>query len=137
MDFQPAYRIAAGRFVVLETDAGRVIGLKAERRGKDHVNHFLLPLEPLTGRDQMTLTYLDPEQALIPMDGIGLSFADCGDGAIEVGEAVGLDGEQWIKVLDIPSSQRLYSYVNVVDGAVRSRIEQRGYGRMTWRLERI
>ena len=49
-----AESVSDGHFVLYR----KMIGLKAVRHGKDHVNHYFLPLE-LSPEKQMTVTYLD------------------------------------------------------------------------------
>jgi len=104
MDTLPAWRIEAGRFVFAELDGVRTLCLKAERQGKDHVNHFLVALEPLPRRDAMGLCYLDPDQPLSPAEGFSLTFtASAGDA--QVGDVLETEAGLWLKLLDAQSSQ--------------------------------
>lgn len=133
-----AYRVSAGRFVIAEGDSNRVICLKAEREGKDHINHFLVPLDPVSDRRALRLIYLDPEQLLLPLDGLSFAFTPGTDGeAAQIGDALTVGEDTWLKVLDDPASQRLYSYVDLASGQVRPRMERQTHRLAHWRIERL
>jgi len=136
MDSLPAWQVNAGRFVFAELDGIRTLCLKAERQGKDHVNHFLVALEPLARRDAMGLHYLDPEQMLFPADGFSLTFAPA-NGEAEVGDVLGTEAGLWLKLRDAVSSQRLYCFVNLAEGRIKPRLERHQYQKLEWRLQRI
>ena len=130
---RPAAAIAAGSFVLAELDGCRVLCLKAERRGKDHVNHFLVPLDPVPDRRALTLAYADPEAAVEPVDGISLVLTEApGDGAPEVGDAFAVSGGTFLKLVDRPLSQRLHAYVDLATGEVRPRMDRRAGRRLVW-----
>lgn len=137
MDSRPAYEINAGQWVIAELDGIRTLCLKAERVGKDHVNHFLVPLEPRGDRRQLRLHYLDPEQPLHPTDGYHLSFTPQDGTDIEPGCALSVDGTIWLKLLDLPSSQRLYCYVDMASGQIRPRMERGKCRPLQWHLQII
>lgn len=134
----PAYRVAAGHLVLTPWQAGRLLALKAERQGKDHVNHFLVPLDPWPDRRSMRLLYLDPETALLPVAGMALAFSPRADGdGPEVGDAIDTGSATWLKVLDDPQSQRLFCYVEVGSGLVRPRMERHAHRTLVWRMDRL
>lgn len=136
MDSLPAWQIDAGRFVFAELDGARTLCLKAERQGKDHVNHFLVPLDPLPRRDAMGLCYLDPEQPLCPADGFSLSFTAT-EGEAQVGDVLETEAGLWLKLLDAQSSQRLYCFVNLAQGQIKPRLDRHRHQKMDWHLQRI
>ncbi|OJX77462.1 hypothetical protein [Magnetospirillum sp. 64-120] len=136
MDTLPAWRIEAGRFVFAELDGVRTLCLKAERQGKDHVNHFLVALEPLPRRDAMGLCYLDPDQPLSPAEGFSLTFtASAGDA--QVGDVLETEAGLWLKLLDAQSSQRLYCFVNLAQGQIKPRLDRHRHQKLDWHLQRI
>lgn len=137
MESRPAHEITAGQWVVAELDGIRTLCLKAERVGKDHVNHFLVPLDPVADRRQLRLHYLDPEHGLFPTDGYHLSFTAQDGADVETGDALNVDGFVWLKLLDLPSAQRLYCYVNMTDGQVRPRMERRQSRPLRWHVQTI
>lgn len=138
MESRPAHEIDAGRLVLAELDGIRTLCLKAEREGKDHVNHFLVPLEPVAERGQLRLHYLDPEDRLQPTDGYHLTFSAGQDHPdLQPGDALEVDGSLWLKVFDLPSAQRLYCYVDMACGQVRPRMERRHSRPMQWQVQTI
>lgn len=136
MDCLPAWQVDAGRFVFAELDGARTLCLKAERQGKDHVNHFLVALDPLLRRDAMGLHYLDPEQPLSLADGFSLAF-DATVGEAQVGDVLATEAGLWLKLRDAASSQRLYCFVNLADGRVKPRLDRHRHQKLSWRLQRI
>ncbi|MBI2239245.1 MAG: hypothetical protein HYU59_00420 [Magnetospirillum gryphiswaldense] len=136
MDTLPAWRIEAGRFVFAELDGVRTLCLKAERQGKDHVNHFLVALEPLARRDAMGLCYLDPDQPLSPAEGFSLTFT-ASAGEAQVGDVLETEAGLWLKLLDAQSSQRLYCFVSLAQGQIKPRLDRHRYQKLDWHLQRI
>lgn len=138
MKTAPAFRVAAGQFVIAEVAGNQTICLKAERAGKDHVNHYLIPLDPLTDRRQLRLHYLDPEHEIGPVEGVSFAFDSLTEQtAAEIGDVLSRDGALWLKLLDDPAAQRLYCYVELGSGQIRPRMERHQYTALNWRLERI
>ena len=134
----PAWQVAAGHFVVADIDGARTLCLKAERQGKDHVNHFLVPLEPLPPPDRLELLYLDPEQPLHPTAGYGFAFDPADGDEAAIGDALALDdGQVWLKLRDAASSQRLFCYVELTSGRVRPRLERHRHQLLHWRVAPI
>ena len=132
-DRRPAATIAAGSFVVAELEGRRVLCLKAERRGKDHVNHFLVPLAPVPDRRTLALAYTDPDAAIEPADGVSLALADAAEeGPPEIGDAFAAAGATYLKLADGPQSQRLHAYVDLSTGQVRPRMDRHAVRRLVW-----
>lgn len=136
MDSLPAWQVDAGRFVFADLDGERTLCLKAERHGKDHVNHFLVVLDPVAQRDAMGLHYLDPEQNLCPAEGFSLTFAPA-SGEAQVGDVLETEAGLWLKLLDAASSQRLYCFVNLAEGRIKPRLERHRHQKLVWNLQRI
>lgn len=135
---RPACEIPGGRLVGAAIGGVSALCLKAERAGKGHVNHYLVPLEPLaSGLRGMRLVYVDPDQPLEERAGT-LALAP-GEGAAEaaqVGDVLVTEaGEAFLKVFDDELSQRLWAYVALAGGQVLRRRERRAAGLRAWRLE--
>lgn len=138
MDTRPAYEIAAGSFVAATLDGRRVLCLKAERIGKEHINHFLVPLEPVADRLALALVYIDPEERLTPVEGVSFAFEDGPqDTAPAVGDAFLTPSGMLLKVNDDPRAQRMHAYVDLATGQVRARMERRLERLLVWRMQRL
>ncbi|CAA7616449.1 hypothetical protein [Magnetospirillum sp. UT-4] len=138
MQTKPAYAVAAGTFVALELDGRRSLCLKVERVGKEHINHFVVPLEPLDDRRQACLVYVDPELPLTPVEGVSFAFEDgAEETAPDVGDIFLNPFGAVMKVLDGPKSQRLHAYVDVTTGQARARMERHIRRLLEWRLQRV
>lgn len=138
MDPRPAYDVAAGSIVAVERDGRRLLCLKAERAGKEHVNHFLVPLEPVDDRSRLALVYIDPDERLAPVEGVSFAFEDGPEGvAPQVGDAFTNPSGALLKVMDDPRAQRLHAYVDLATGQIRARMERGIHRLLTWRMQRI
>lgn len=138
METKPAYDVAAGSFVAVERDGRRLLCLKAERTGKEHINHFLVPLEPVDDRLTLALLYIDPEEKLATVEGISFAFEDGPEGvAPEVGDVFTNPSGALLKVIDDPRAQRMHAYVDVTTGQVRARMERQIHRLLRWRMQRI
>lgn len=138
METKPAYDIAAGTFVAAELDGRRTLCLKAERVGKEHINHFLVPLDPVGERRALKLWYIDPEEPLMPVEGVSLAFADGAENTPpDVGDAFLNAAGTLIKVIDDPRSQRMHAYVDLATGQVRARMEHSIRRLLDWQVQRI
>jgi hypothetical protein len=94
--------------------------------------------EPLDEPTALSLRYIDPELALVPVDGVGLAFAD-GPARTEpdVGDIFANRLGLFLKIRDDAHSQRLFAYVDVRSGLIRARME-RGIERLLrWRVQRF
>ncbi|HSV29936.1 MAG TPA: hypothetical protein VLL76_10265 [Candidatus Omnitrophota bacterium] len=138
MQNRPAYEIAAGSFVAAMLDGRRTLCLKAERLGKEHTNHFLVPLDPVDDRARLALLYIDPNQELVQVDGVHLDFQDGpSETAPVVGDAFINDSGTMLKLLDDPHSQRLHCYVDLTTGMVRARMERQIRRLLSWSVGRV
>ncbi|MBF0374944.1 MAG: hypothetical protein HQL39_16185 [Alphaproteobacteria bacterium] len=135
----PACEIPAGHLVDAAVGGAVALCLKAERAGKGHVNHYLVPLEPLDGGLRaMRLVYVDPDSPVERRSG-ALIVGPLAEGAAapaQVGDVLVTEaGEVFLKVLDDEQSQRLWAYVDLASGQVRRRRERHAAGLRAWRLE--
>lgn len=137
MKGRPAYDVAAGSFVTAELDGRLTLCLKAERIGKEHINHFLVPLDPVD-RAGLALVYVDPERVLAPVEGVSFAFEDGPtDTRPEVGDIFLNPFGAMLKVLDDAHSQRLHAYVDVTTGQVRPRMDRHIHRLVGWSVRRI
>lgn len=137
MDSRPAYDVAPGCFVAAELDGRRTLCLKAERIGKDHINHFLVPLDA-ADRRSLALIYIDPEQPLSPVEGVSFAFEDGPtDTAPEIGDIFLNPFGAMLKVFDDAHSQRLHAYVDVTTGQVRPRMDRHIHRLLGWSVNGV
>lgn len=134
-----AHEIPGGRLVVATLDGADVVCLKAERQGRDYLNHYLVPLDPMPqGRDGLTLVYIDPTEPVRDRaDRFSLSLA-AAEGAAEaaVGDVLSNAAGRFLKVFDEAAAQRVYAYVDVITGEIRRRQERTVAEVLTWTLVR-
>lgn len=138
MDPRPADQIPGGSFVAAILGDRRVLCMKAERVGKDYVNHFLVPLDPIDDRSQLALVYIDPDDEFVPVDGVSLALTDGPEMVAPcVGDMFVNPTGSLLKVMDDPRSQKMYAYVDVATGAVRPRMEREIKRLLAWSLARV
>ena len=138
MQNRPAYEITAGSFVAATLGGRRTLCLKAERVGKEHTNHFLVPLDPVDDRRRLALVYIDPNEELMPVDGIAFAFEDgAEETAPEIGDAFLNPAGPLLKVIDDPRSQRMHCYVDLSTGMVRARMERNIHRLLGWSVSRL
>lgn len=138
MDPKPAHEIPAGSFVAASVAGRRTLCLKAERVGKEYINHFLVPLDPLDDRADLALVYIDPNEELAPVEGIGFTLADGPEMvAPQVGDMFVVPAGSLLKVKDDPRSQKMFAYVDIATGAVRPRMEREIRRLLDWSLARV
>jgi len=131
-----AVQMAAGRLVVADIDGVPTVCLKAERQGRDFLNHYLVPLDPLpAGRGLLRLRYVDPETPVIPCAG-RLVCDEPTAMAAEIGDVVVNGRGRFLKVFDTARTERHFAYVEMASGEVRMRQERNVTGAAMWRLER-
>ncbi len=137
-DEQPAYRIAPGSFVRAEIDGHEAVCLKVERLGRDFVNHYLVPLDPLPGpREALMLRYVDPAEPLAPCDEpLDLLVEPMADAPAAVGTVLRNARGLFLKVHDTPNTGRSFAYVELATGMVAGRQERGVAGVLRWRLAR-
>ena len=134
----PAHTIAPGSFVATLVDQQRVICLKAERISKDHVNHFLVQVDPVA--PVLALIYIDPDTEITPIHGLSFAFADGPESDVnapDVGQAFVCPAGTFIKVMDDPQALRLHAYVDVATGMVRLRMERQASRVLHWSVQLI
>ncbi len=130
--------VAAGTFVAAILDGRRTLCLKVDRIGKDHVNHFLVPLDPLADRRRLALVYTDPDTAVTVVEGVSFAFTDAAaEVAPEVGDAFSSPFGVYLKVIDRPLSQRMHAYVDVATGLLRPRMERHIGRLLDWSIQRL
>ncbi len=130
--------VAAGTFVAATLDGRRTLCLKVDRIGKDHVNHFLVPLDPVDDRRKLALVYTDPDTRVTVVEGVSFAFADAAaDLAPEVGDAFSSPFGVYLKVIDRPLSQRMHAYVDVATGLLRPRMERHVDRLLEWSIQRL
>lgn len=135
---RPAHEIAPGSFVKAEIGGRPTLCLKVERVGKEHTNHFLVPLDPLDDRRALALVYIDPQEDLAPVDGVAFAFADGPEETAPlVGDMFANPHGAMLKVIDDPRAQRLYAYVDVASGQVRARMERNIHHLLHWSVARL
>lgn len=138
MQVRPAHEISAGSFVSAMLDGRRILCLKAEREGKEHVNHFIVPLDPVDDRRALALVYVDPNDELTPMDGFCLSFENGpAETAPQVGDVFLNPAGAVMKLNDDPRSQRMHCYVDLATGQVRARMERHIERLLLWSISRL
>ncbi len=133
-----AYQIPSGTTVLHVMDGGVIIGLKAEREGKEYIHHYVVPLDPHPA-DDMRLVYVDPEDELIECGGPAVfALADGAkpDGRAEVGHIFRNGQGTFLKVIEDPKSQKMFAFVDIRTGEIRRR-QERGVNEvfMDWRIE--
>lgn len=135
---RPAHEIAAGSFVKATVADRPTLCLKVERVGKEHTNHFLVPVEPVGDRRALALVYIDPNEPLAPVDGVSFVLADGpAETPPEVGDTFLNSSGVMLKVIDDPHSQRLWAYVDIASGQVRPRMERHIQRLVAWSIQRI
>jgi hypothetical protein len=130
-----AHTVPAGSFVATHMDDRRVVCLKVERLAKDHINHFLVPVDPVA--ETLALVYIDPDTEVTPVPGLSFAFEDGPEGATPaVGEAFSCAAGTFLKVMDDLQTQRLYAYVDLASGLVRLRMERQASRVVGWSVAR-
>ncbi|MDA8230839.1 MAG: hypothetical protein M0006_05825 [Magnetospirillum sp.] len=133
-----AIDIAAGSFVAATIAGRRTLCLKVDRVGKEHTNHYLVPLDPVDDRRSLALVYIDPEDEMTAVDGISFAFADEVSGFVpEVGDAFSCAAGVFLKVIDDPQSQRMHAYVDIATGMLRARMDRHAERILSWSVSRI
>ncbi len=121
-----AYQTPRGAAGVMVVDGETVVCIKAERQGKEYVHHYVVPVDPSPGAETR-LIYVDPEDDLHHGPG-RLEFTlaeDAGDGAqAQVGHVLRNAAGTFLKVIEDPKSQKMFAYVDLDSGAVKSRQER-------------
>lgn len=137
-DQQPAHRIQPGSFVRADIDGREVICLKVERLGRDFVNHYIVPMDPLPyPREDLALHYIDPAEPLpLCEEPLELRLEAAEAERAEVGAVVLNPRGHYLKVRDTASTGRTFAYVELASGMVLGRQERSMTGVLRWRLVR-
>lgn len=125
-----AYETKRGAAVVMTIDGRTVVCIKAERQGKEYVHHYVVPVDPSPGA-QTRLIYVDPEDDLHHRPGrleftLAAPAEDGGDVGVrpDVGHVLRNAAGTFLKVIEDPKSQKMFAYVDLDSGAVKSRQER-------------
>ncbi|MBI5165642.1 MAG: hypothetical protein HY985_17285 [Magnetospirillum sp.] len=138
MTQSPAHQVAAGSFVMADLESGRTLCLKVERISREHVNHYLVPLDPLGDRRGLMLIYVDPERMVTVRRGIALVLAETAAPAQpEVGDIFVTPRGPHLKVKDDPRAEKVFAYVELATGQVRPRMERDILHLLAWSLEGV
>lgn len=120
-----AHEIGCGAVVIRTTqDGGRTVCLKLTRIGKEYLHHYVLALDPRP-QGPLALTYVDPEEQLFDCFAtLEIDFGQSADVAAEPGHAIESKDGFFIKVLDVPKSQKMYGFIDPATGEMRARQER-------------
>lgn len=116
-------------------DGREVVCLKATRLGKDYINHYVIPLDPVSEGD-LTMLYVDYEVVVIDCHGkfvLALEPVEV-DEAPEIGHVLVNDKGSFIKVRESYKGSWALGYVELESGEVRRRQERGVTGVFRWRL---
>ncbi|KAF0145473.1 MAG: hypothetical protein FD153_235 [Rhodospirillaceae bacterium] len=135
MTIAAAETVAGGRLVLYRVNERDVIGLKAIRHGKDHINHYFVPLEPVSSRP-LTVIYMD----------YTAEVQDCHDhfalkldlfatrAPIEIGAILSNETGTYIKVREPTKGIMSFAYVDLGSGELRRRQERQINAVYHWTL---
>jgi len=120
-----AHEIGCGALVIRSTEDGHAVCMKLDRIGKEYIHHYVVVLDP-NPQGKMELVYVDPEEKLFDCFAtLDLEMGEACDAAPEVGHAFENKDGHFIKVLDDPKAQKLFSFVEPATGLVRIRQERK------------
>lgn len=135
MDHPRAWQVPGGRLVRADLGGESVLCLKAQRQGRDYVNHYLVPLAPLpAGPRGMALVYVDPDAPLAEA-AAELVVEPLAAAAPEIGDVFDTAAGRFLKVADTARTERSFAYVELSSGEVRPRQERGIAAVLAWRLE--
>lgn len=118
--------VPCGNAVIVDTDNGAVVCMKAEREGKEYIHHYAVPLHPVT-ETTMALIYLDPDQEIVDCTtqlSFTLSEQDA-NAAPVTGQVFKNFQGTYLKVHEDPKSQKMYAYLNLETGQIQRRQEKK------------
>ena len=133
-----AETMAGGRLIVCRVDDHDVVGLKAIRHGKDHVNHYFVPLEPLSDTP-LTVLYIDYTTEVRDCHEVfSLELTPlAADASVTVGAVLSNETGTYIKVQEPTKGIMSFVYVDLSDGEMRRRQERQINALYRWSLARI
>lgn len=145
-----ARSVAGGRLVTVRAgdlpdplglpDDTEVLCLKAIRRGKGFLNHYLVPLEPLPGaRDGMMLIYVDTDLALRDVSEVTALRCTVIEGAesADVGDVVENPNGRFLKVRESYKDAFSLGYVELDSGEIKRRQDAKGTGVLRWAVVHV
>lgn len=122
---------------VTRPDGDGALFVKAERLCREHIQHYLIQLDPAPVED-MALIYIDPEDMLVDhqmrpvfvlSDGIESGAPDIGDIFINPKGA-------FLKVVEDPMSQKMFAFIDIATGDVLRRQERAvSHVHMEWSIK--
>ncbi|KAF0113691.1 MAG: hypothetical protein FD149_2074 [Rhodospirillaceae bacterium] len=133
-----AKTVAGGRLIVYRIKNRDVVGLKAIRHGKDHINHYFVPLEPLSD-DPLTVLYMDYAAEVRDChDTFNLELIPlAADAPVDVGAILSNETGTYLKAREPTKGIMSFVYVNLNDGEMRRRQERQIGAVYRWSLARI
>lgn len=133
-----AEQVAGGRLVMTRIAERMVVGINAIRNGKDFVNHYFVPLDPLP-EGALTLVYID---YTVEMQDCHSRFSleldpveNCP--RADVGHVVANATGNYLKVQEPIKGSMSLGYVDLATGEVRRRQERDVSGIFQWRLTTV
>lgn len=133
-----AETVQNGHLILYRVEDKEIVGLKGIRHGKDHINHYFIPLEPIS-EDPLTVIYID----------CTASVRDCHDSftiklnqtyspvlgkKVEVGSVLSNETGTYIKVREQTKGIMSLVYVNLDNGELKRRQERQIHAVYSWSL---
>ena len=123
-----AYEVPCGHAVLIGDGADSVFCIKVEREGRDFVHHYVVPLDPMPA-GPLTLVYVDPEDSLVDCGGhVAFTFGrrhEADRPAPAAGDVIETPAGVFLMVNDLPSSRKLYGFVDLSSGDLRRRQDRK------------
>ena len=107
-----------------ETDSKNMF-MKVERKGTDYVHHYLIPIG-LVCKINIGLIYIDPEESLIDwgcIPAFNLSSTKVYKKP-EVGHIFENNNGTFLKIVEVPKSQKMFAFIDINSGEVKRRQER-------------
>ncbi len=125
-----ANEVPRGNGVILARNGEATICLKAEREGKEHIQHYLVTLDPLKG-ERPELVYIDPEDDVIDCgETFSFSMTEGGEGGLtasekaDIGDIFKNGNGLFLKLEEDPKSQKMFAFIDIATGEVKRRQER-------------
>jgi len=124
LEKKKAHETPRGTPVVMNLDGIPVVCLKVERQGKEYVHHYVVPIDP-SPRLETPLIYVDPDLVLHHWAGrLDFTLGGGAGAGPEVGHIVTNAVGTFLKVIEDPKSQKMFAFVEISSGVVKSRQER-------------
>lgn len=127
--------VTNGHLVVYKLDNREVVGLKGVRHGKDHVNHYFVPLESVAN-EPLTVVYLDYSAELRDCHdyfSLELELLEVNT-VIEVGAILSNATGTYLKAREPTKGVMSFVYVDLDSGELRRRQERQINALYRWTL---